>query len=403
VTNPAALPHEDVGRDASPLIMANSAVNEFQREFSFLVWTGAVFSDEAVNGHNFQQWRDIDLRLVEDNNTQLNLVYLAVQRARATGDLMAEYLRDRVDPLTSLHLATALVYSGYSHIYLAEYFCFAPMGPDQAPIRSAAIHALAVQRFQEAIEIAQRNTGAEATRLLNMARVGAARASLQQGKMAEAIAFASEVPAAFAAWSRSAETPTAYRNWMYSATQGNNRTIGVDPSFRGLNDRRVRHNATAQAGHNTTITVHIPFQGPSHGGWRADGVNVPFADTTSIRLASGLEARYIIAEAGGMSDAELLAFINERRAVGGQAVPFVGTDLQAELRDQRRRDFFMDGHRLGDIRRYRNRHNIDFFPSGEHPFNTVGWGTYFEATCLIPHQNERIGNPNYQLLQPLDQ
>jgi hypothetical protein len=96
---------------------------------------------------------------------------------------------------------------------------------------------------------------------------------------------------------------------------------------------------------------------------------------------------------------ELEAFINERRAVGNQGV-FEGTDMAAELRDQRRRDFFLDGHRLGDLRRYIALYGVDYFPSGEHPNNAEwGWGSYGTDTCLIPHRNEGVSNPYYK---PLD-
>jgi hypothetical protein len=81
--------------------------------------------------------------------------------------------------------------------------------------------------------------------------------------------------------------------------------------------------------------------------------------------------------------------------VGGQPllteVPAGG--LQAEVRDQRRRDFFMDGHRLGDLRRYLALYGIDEFPQGTHP--DIFIGTYGTATCFIPALDEKQGNPGY--------
>ena len=72
----------------------------------------------------------------------------------------------------------------------------------------------------------------------------------------------------------------------------------------------------------------------------------------SVRVASGLEAQYIVAEAQGPT-AATLAFVNARRAAGLQApVTLAGDALMAELRDQRSRDFYLDNHRLGDLRRY---------------------------------------------------
>jgi starch-binding outer membrane protein, SusD/RagB family len=401
VENFAAIDERDI---TDPLLvneMVNAAINEFQREYSYLVWVGSIFTDEGLNGHNFSQYEDIDLRIIEDDNTRLNAIYGYFQAARATGDEMSLRVEEVVDnPTSSLALATTLTYSGYAHVMMGEYFCFAPMNDQSPAIRSNEILALAVERFSRAITIAQAaGSGAEAQRILNMARVGAARASLGQGKMADAISFASPVPADFTAWVRFTMSPTGLRNHFLSATSGTNRTIGVDPAFLGLDDPRVRHDADWVTGHNQKTQLFTPYRSASFDGWSATGEDLEIDGDTPMRLASGLEARYIIAEAGGMSAAELEAFINERRAVGNQGV-FEGTDMAAELRDQRRRDFFLDGHRLGDLRRYIALYGVDYFPSGEHPNNAEwGWGSYGTDTCLIPHRNEGVSNPYYK---PLD-
>jgi starch-binding outer membrane protein, SusD/RagB family len=308
-------------------------------------------------------------------------------------------------PDSDLRLATALVYNAFAYVMLGEYYCSTPVNPSEGAISSDEILALAVQRFDEAIRIAQAAGGADAPRILNMARVGAARASLQQGKKQPAIDYAAQVPAGFQAWVRHASSPTGLRNYYWGATTGNNRTIGVDPSFRGLNDPRVRHTPTSRTGHNQKTRLFTPAKSPAFAGWHADvPLNasesvligaIGFGQDTDIILASGLEARYIVAEAGGMTDAALRAFIDERRAVGLQGA-FTGTNLQAELRDQRRRDFFLSGRRVGDLRRYQNLYNVDDWPKGAHPNDAEwGWGQYGSATCFIPHRNEATGNPGF--------
>lgn len=400
VNNAGALNEDEINDPLLVTQMMTGAMNRFQENLDFLVFAGAILGDEAVNGQNYEEWKNFDLRIVVENNLSLPDIYESIQGARGHGDEMVNRIRQFVNDTTSMELATALTYTGYGYIYLAEYFCFAPVEPTSPAIRSDSIAALAVVRFKEAIDIASRSAGTEPARILNLARVGAARASLQQNRKAEAIAFATPVPASFTTDVKYVETPTGWRNYLQGAVTGTNHYLGVDTAFRFLNDRRVRHNPVGRTGHNQMTLLYTPYLGPSHGGWNPAGSSTSFVYTTSIRLASGLEARYIIAEAGGMTDADLLAFINERRAVGGQPVPFTGTNLQAELRDQRRRDFFLDGHRLGDLRRYRTRYQVDQFPKGAHPNNAqYGWGDYGTATCFIPHQDERIGNPNYTPLE----
>ncbi|HEX2211801.1 MAG TPA: hypothetical protein VHG93_29205, partial [Longimicrobium sp.] len=222
---------------------------------------------------------------------------------------------------------------------------------------------------------------------------GAARASLQAGDRAAAIQYASGVPAGWSFWVNYSENKAYQNNRLFFAGTGSGRYLGVAAKFRNLNDPRIRHNATAQSGHSPDAILYAPRLAPSHSGYSA-ATPAEFSKTTSIRLASGLEAQYIIAEAQGLNAANL-EFVNSRRAVGGQAAldaPTAGEFLAA-LWDQRRRDFFLDGHRLGDIRRYKAQYGIDEFKTGTHPVNS--WGTYKTAECFIPSLSERIGNPQY--------
>lgn len=405
VENHGAINEDEVTDPALTSVMVNTAISAFQEDYAFLVYAGAMLSDEAVNGHNYEQWQEIDLRIIDQNNLMIEDIYEAAALARATPDDMVARLREVVeDPTTSLELATALTYAGYGHIILGEYFCYAPIETEGPAVESDGILAAAVERFDEAISILEGLSGADAERMLNLARVGAARASLGQGKFADAINYATDVPEDFVAWIRHGESPTYLRNYLSSVTQGTNQSIGVDVKFRDLNDKRVRHAATPLKGHNGKTDLWTPYQSSSFSGWAADGASQEIQDTTSIRFASGLEARYIIAEAGGMTDAELRAFIDERRAVGGFG-PFAGTDaeLQAELRDQRRRDFFLDGHRLGDLRRYYRLYGIDEFPTGPHPNDAQWeWGSYASATCFIPYRDELMNKNYVPLGDPID-
>jgi hypothetical protein len=39
----------------------------------------------------------------------------------------------------------------------------------------------------------------------------------------------------------------------------------------------------------------------------------------------------------------------------------------AELRDQRSHDSYLENHRRGDLRRYKEFYNVDLFPKGPYP------------------------------------
>ena len=91
--------------------------------------------------------------------------------------------------------------------------------------------------------------------------------------------------------------------------------------------------------------------------------------------------------------------MNERRAAGLQTpVTLEGDALMAELRDQRSRDFYLDNHRLGDLRRYKEFYNVDLFPKGPYPGSTSG-AVYDESiTCWPLPTNEINENPNLNVV-----
>jgi hypothetical protein len=394
--------------------MVTSTVGQFQIMFDDMVRAGAILGDEAVNGHNFSQWRDFDLRIMESSNSILGSeVYGPLQRARGAADDFARRIREIIGEqasATDLGLARVLAYGGYSYVVLGEFFCQAPVSPDEGALTSEQILERGIERFDQAIQIAtaaraqaaavtpstaaSRLAIARADSLIRLSQVGAARAHLWIGNRPQAIQYASQVPAGFEAWVVYSQDTAYPSNVLQGATTGASRSVGVAASFRNLNDPRVRHTATAGRGHNGLTDLWDPFIGLSHSGWNPQSAT-RFQLGTGIRLASGLEARYIVAEAQGLTP-ENLTFVNSRRAVGNQTALTSLTEAQfmAELRDQRRRDFFLSGHRLGDLRRYVKLYNVDQFPSGPHP--NAEWGNYGTATCFIPHNNERIGNPNYR-------
>lgn len=404
VSNPGAIGDGTVDDPTMKTELVNSVVGEFQRMYTSMAYWGAILSDEAVTGHNYWQIEHFDRRMMDHKNSQLTEVYNPVQRARALGEDLSAKLKGHLgaDAGKDVGYATALTYTGYSNIFLGEYFCYAPVEPTSAAIDADEILERSLPYFEEAIQVAtaakaaatKKADSTAADLVLNIARVGGARAALNVGNSAKAIEFAKEVPADFVAWVEHTDNKSWLENNFFSAVSGTNHNIGVDVAFRGLNDTRIRYNATGRKGHNQLTVLYTPYQSSAYSGWTAAGANAAFLKDTGHRLASGLEARYILAEAGGMTEGEVLAFVNERRAVGGQAATAVAGDaLKAELRDQRRRDFFMDGHRLGDLRRYLKQ-GIDEFPQGQHP--NVEWGEYEDATCYVPHYSEQVGNPGYR-------
>ncbi len=161
--------------------------------------------------------------------------------------------------------------------------------------------------------------------------------------------------------------------------------------FQGLNDPRVPQPAATQLG-LTGGSIYTPLTPYMYTGWVPSGSASPRIDVNSdIKFATGLEAQYVMAETDGPTPATL-NFVNQRRAVGGQgAVALTGAALMTELAEQRARDFYLTGQRLGDLRRYL-KGGTDLFPTGKYPVFNDSYGA---AKCLIVPLSEKAGNPNY--------
>lgn len=374
--------------------LANAPVGLFNITYANYAYASAVFSDEAVSGHNFEQWQDVDARVINDSDAGYG-EYVRLHQIRFLGGNMATRLTGMLGEQrasTDNRVAMAYAMQGYGTLLLGEMYCESPLAGDQAASSSEQILQAAIPAFEKGLAIA---TAANNQQTVNIIRVGLARTYLNLGNTAKAAEFAAQVPANFVAYATSSGDRTELYTPYYSATVGQQFNIGVDTKFQNLNDPRIRHKAAA-AGHNVNYPVSVPYMSPSFTGYNA-ATPTGFQNNTDLRYASGLEAQYIVAEAQG-PNAVTVAFINSRRAIGNQT-PLLDNVSAAEFRlailDQRARDFYLDGHRVGDLRRFKKLYQVDQFPTGDNPNPGPKYTNYGTAECFVPTRGERIGNPNY--------
>jgi hypothetical protein len=179
-------------------------------------------------------------------------------------------------------------------------------------------------------------------------------------------------------------------NIVSAAVRTTGAWMSIAPAFQGLADPRVPQPAASRAGLNSN-PIWVPQRPSQYSGWTATGPQQIIDITTTIRFASGLEARYAVIEADG-PNAAMLTFVNARRAtVGKAAVNLSGAELVAEFRRQRAYDFYLTGQRLGDLRRYAAT-GTNLFPTGKYPVFPDPYGT---MQCFIVPRSEKTGNPNY--------
>lgn len=331
-------------------------------------------------------------------------VYAPLQTARYTADLaitnLAAFSDAEVPERVSL-LATAALFSGYSHILLGEGFCSAAVdgGPELTP---AQVFALAEERFSTAITNA---TTANNTAVLNAARVGRARARLNlaklpgqpvvNAKLTEARADAAAVPAGFV-YNIPYNSASSYSRNQISVRSRESRLYGVSPrywakTFGGMADPRVRVTQGSRGQDNLTDNVYYPD--------KYNGQAAPIA------LAKYQEARLIMAEADYhlVGPGAAVDYINAlHTAVGLPA--FASADPTAilnQLIEERARELFLESHRAYDIKRF----NLPLIPAPGTSFMTPNpgggtrnkGGTYGDLRCLPLPDVERDNNPNLSL------
>lgn len=302
-------------------------------------------------------------------------LYTPVSVARFQADQAMRLLDGWTDeqvPGRSVLIARAAAYAGYAYILLGEGFCSAAvdLGPEMTP---AEVFARAEERFTTAI-----GTAGVPDDIKNMALVGRARARLNQNKGAEAAADATLVPANFVFNARTTAASGRAENRVFRV---NNTTgqISVDSSFRNLTfgdvaDPRV---PVADAGRGGSLPTVQLWQQTKY---------TSLADP--IPMATWREALLIRAEAAGGQEA--VNIINQLHA-RVNLPPFQSNDpvaIQAQVQEERRRELFLEGHRLYDTIRF----NVPLHPAVGAVFPNGG-GTYGTNKCLPLPDIERLNNP----------
>ncbi|MES2177850.1 MAG: hypothetical protein V4550_08270 [Gemmatimonadota bacterium] len=398
VTNPGALQEEQLTDPALETFIVNGAIGEFQYAYGVYTLYSSILSDESYTDHTNVGIREFSLHNFNDLNATNESVFETMSRARASADDGVTRLKAMLgaNAGSSLNIARMLAYGGYAYTLFGEGFCEAPINLS-AGLPPAELLKRAVQHFDSAVTIATASQAgataaniAAATDIINMARVGAARASLKSGDLAKAKAYAVLVPATYEKLAYYSANSVRENNIINAGIRTSGAWMSMAPAFLSLNDPRAPQTTTVRTGLNSN-PIWIPLRPSQYSGWVATGTPQTIDITSLIRLSSALEARYIETEADGAT-AAMLTFVNARRAIGGKAaVTLSGTALLAEFRSQRAIDFYLTGQRLGDLRRYKAA-GTDLFPSGKYPVFPDPYGA---NTCFLVPLSEKTGNPNY--------
>jgi len=397
-SNPGSLSASSTYVPANAQLLLNGAIGDFECTFSRYVVGVGLFADELSDAIASTANFDFDRRTFTSSGpygsqtctsaNQQPAIYTTLSTARGSADTLLAKLHDWTDAQmppgvsrTKL-IGQAAAYAGYSLTLLGEAMCSAAInvGPELTP---AQLFAEAKTRFDSAVTAA---TAANDATTLSFATLGRARTLLDLGQPAAAGVDAAKIPAGFIVNMSTDAVNVRRENWVFvSINNGNWSTI--DPSFRGLTisgapDPRVAVTNTNKAG--TTQGTVI---------WTAD--KYP-ALATVMPIARYAEAQLIIADAKlAANDVPgAVAAINAARATHPGLSSYDATGQTAaqvltQLVEERRRELFLEGHRLGDLRRYK----LPILPAAGTPY-TLASGVYDQQSCFPLPDVERINNPN---------
>ena len=353
-----------------------------------------LLADEFLNAESFPDRISVDMRDIIPSNLSLVSLFLDLSRARATADFASSQY-NRLDAGAEGQ-AEVLSIAGFSYVLFGENYCsgvpFSTLDSNGAvtygdPQTRDQVLTAAVAKFDSAITIATAKSNAD---LLNLARVGKARALLDLGQFANAGAAAAPVPSSFEYLVRSSANSLRQNNgiWNYTANtfafSVPDREGGNGLPYLSANDPRLDVVATGQRGFDRATPFNLQLKYPDL--------------QSDVVLASGIEARLIQAEAqfrAGTPGPGINTLNALRAAAGLGALTDPGAEIARANLLFRERAFWMWGtsHRLGDMRRLvrqYSRQQSTVFPVGEYHK-----GGQYGSDVNFPVSSDERNNPKF--------
>ncbi|MBC8086198.1 MAG: RagB/SusD family nutrient uptake outer membrane protein [Phycisphaerae bacterium] len=377
-------------------LLVNGAISDFECAYTRYVVGSGLLLDELSNAIGASANFDFDARRLLTNASygtgtcganQQPAIYSTLSTARGSADTVLARLREWTDASLPAGVSRvrligqAAAYAGYSLVLLGEGMCTGAVNLSPE-LTSAQLFAEAKIRFDSAVTAA---TAASDAATLNLALLGRARTLLNLKLPAEAGVDAAKIPPTFVANTGTDNVTVRRQNFSFLSINQNNWST-VDATFRGLTvngapDPRVAVTNTGRAGTAAGSTVWTPDKYP--------------LITTVTPIARYAEAQLIVAEAkqaaGDLAGAAVAINLVRATRTGVPAYDATGqtsAQVLATIIEDRRRELFLEGHRLGDIRRY----GIALAPAAGSAY--PGGGAYGTQSCFPLPDVERINNPN---------
>lgn len=391
VKAPDRVPAETLDDPSQAALIVNGAVADFECAYGSYDLAQAIMSDEFSDAQLGAASWSYDRRDFSSSpggiygtngcdSEQNPGIYVPLSTARWQADnaltKLQSWTDEEVGPDRTSLMALSALYAGFSYSSMGMIMCTAAFDLE-APIDQQAMFAKAEDRFTQAIDAASQVSGMDS--VVNAALVGRARVRLFQGNTAGAIEDAEKVPEGFVYYATYAADQGRRYNRVYAATTQFG-LYTVAPESRGI-ETEGKEDPRSKTELKTTNAAD-----PDEVIWAPTKYT---GDDSPIRIASYDEARLILAEANGGSEA--VSIINDLRSDYG--VPaYTGPTDPASIKDliahERRVTLFAEGFRQYDIQRF----DLPQVPAAGTPFPKGGF--YGTTTCLPLPDIERFNNPN---------
>ena len=417
-------PSKILARDAyvprNAALLVNGAISDFECAFFRYVVGAGLLGDELVNAFANTNNYHYDRRTHPLTGTyaggcggaQLPGVYTSLSIARASSDTILARLEEWTDaevPSTvnrTQLIGQAAAYAGYSLILLGEGMCSAAInvGPELTPVELLEAASL---RFDRAIAAATTANDAttrdfallgRARTLLNLAYLTVdSGAAPNPSLLARADSAARLIPPTFVVNALAkGDGLNRQQNIIFLHTgvagpsPGSSNYSSVDPTFDSLKVdgvldsirirvvRPVAADGTPLRGSDGVTPLRQQTK------YANAGSPAPIARATEARL---IEAE-VAAETGDVSRA--VGIINALRTAA-RMPQYNETNRDSvlkQVREERRRELFLESHRLGDMRRL----YLPLIPATGTAFPRGG--TYSDQRCFPLPAVERNNNPN---------
>ncbi|HEX6965084.1 MAG TPA: RagB/SusD family nutrient uptake outer membrane protein [Gemmatimonadaceae bacterium] len=417
VDAPSRVPADLIEQPQYAEVLVNGAVSDFDCAAGAYAVMSGEMTDELEDATLTAARWVYDQRSVLSSETRYALndcdaegVYTPLNKARESADHVRMLLQSWSDadvPGRAALMATMAAYGAYSRLLLGEMFCSSVISfIDEnhnivygTELTSTQMLQSADSMFTIAIQEAQ---AASVDSITNLALVGRARTRLDLGREADALADAQQVPSDFVYVSTASATTGRRNNRVYDESNPTSVSSSVGPQFQhatynGKPDPRVQADSVG----NTTRTGVVEWAQMKY-----QSVSSP------IVIASYNEAQLMVAEgdiaAGNVSDA-ITIIDNLHAAVGldPYSGPTDAASVMNQVIEERSRELWLTGARMGDVRRYHlalnpapgtaYRNGGVYGPDGSTgvaPGTAVGINNDPAQFCLKLPDAERQANPN---------